>query len=83
MEGVKIPKELAGVLVSTDDTLSGAIRFVGTRVPVQALIDTIASGAVLDDFLEGFPNVSQEQAEAVLAWEHDQARKLLGLERAS
>jgi len=78
-----IPKELVGVLVRTDDTLSGAIRFAGTRVPVQALIDTIAAGKDLADFLEGFPNVTKKQAESVLAWEHDQARRILGLERAS
>ena len=83
MESVIIPKELEGILESSEDTLSGAIRFVGTRVPVQALIDKIASGADIADFLEGFPNVSREQADAVVAWEHDQARRILGLERAS
>ena len=31
-----VPPELESVLVSTPDTLSGAVRFKGTRVPVQA-----------------------------------------------
>lgn len=79
----EVPHELVGVLVKTPDTLGGVIRFVGTRVPVQALIDTVASGKGVDDFLDGFPNVTREQAEAVLAWEHDQARRILGLDRAS
>ena len=83
MQGRSIPKELEDVLFSTDDTLSGAIRFRGTRVPVQALIDTIAAGKGVADFLEGYPNVTKGQAETVIAWEHDQARRLLGLERAS
>jgi uncharacterized protein (DUF433 family) len=83
MSTAKIPKELQGVLVSTEDTLGGTIRFAGTRVPVQALIDTIASGNSLEEFFGGFPNVTREQAEAVLVWEHDQARKILGLARAS
>jgi uncharacterized protein (DUF433 family) len=31
-------------------------------VPVQALIDHIEGNATLDQFLEGFPSVSREQA---------------------
>jgi uncharacterized protein (DUF433 family) len=46
--------------------LSGAWVFTGTRVPVQALFDNLEAGARLDDFLEWFPGVSREQAEAVL-----------------
>lgn len=36
--------------------------FKGTRVPVQALIDTIEGNSTLDDFLGGFPSVSPWQA---------------------
>lgn len=82
MKGI-IPRELEGVLESTEDTLGGAIRFVGTRVPVEALIDSISSGESIAEFLEGFPNVSRDQADRVLAWERREALKLLGLERAS
>jgi uncharacterized protein (DUF433 family) len=46
--------------------VSGAWVFTGTRVPVQALFDNLEAGARLDDFLEWFPGVSREQAEAVL-----------------
>lgn len=45
---------------------SGAWVFAGTRVPVQALFENLEDGARLDDFLEWFPGVSREQAEAVL-----------------
>jgi len=82
MKGI-IPKELEDVLVSTEDTLGGAIRFAGTRVPVEALIDSIASGESLADFLNGYPNVTRDQANVVLAWEGKQALKILGLDRAS
>ena len=78
-----IPAELEGVLVSTEDTLSGAIRFAGTRVPVQALIDSVSAGESVTEFLEGYPNVTREQADKVLDWEGKAALKLLGLERAS
>jgi len=46
--------------------VSGAWVFRGTRVPVQALFANLEDGARLDDFLEWFPGVTREQAEAVL-----------------
>ena len=49
------------------DILSGAPVFAGTRVPVQALLDYLAAGDSLDDFLEDFPGVSREQAIQLLA----------------
>jgi len=39
--------------------------FRGTRVAIQTLFDHLESSS-LDDFLEGFPSVSREQAEAVI-----------------
>jgi uncharacterized protein (DUF433 family) len=56
------------------DRVSGTWVFRGTRVPVKALFENLESGARLDDFLEWFPGVAPEQAEAVL--EHA-ARSLL------
>ena len=41
--------------------------FVGTRVPVQTLIDYLEDGETIDDFIEGFPTVTREQ---VLAYLH-------------
>ena len=48
------------------ETMGGTPVFAGTRVPVQALIDYLSGGESLDDFLDGFPSVSREQAEAFL-----------------
>lgn len=42
--------------------MSGAPVFAGTRVPVQSLLDYLAAGHPLDEFLEDFPTVSREQA---------------------
>lgn len=54
-------------IVSRDpDVVSGALVFAGTRVPVQILIDYLKAGETLDRFLEGFPSVRREQAEAYL-----------------
>ena len=46
--------------------MNGVHCFIGTRVPVQALIDHIVEGSSLDEFLNGFPSVTREQALAVL-----------------
>lgn len=59
---------------SSPDRVSGAWVFRGTRVPVKALFENLESGAWLEEFLDGFPGASREQAEAVL--EHA-ARSLL------
>jgi uncharacterized protein (DUF433 family) len=40
--------------------------FVGTRVPLQNLIDCLEAGDSLDDFLRSFPSVTREQAVAAL-----------------
>ncbi|MDZ7779912.1 MAG: DUF433 domain-containing protein [Gemmatimonadota bacterium] len=54
-------------LLSQDpEILGGTTVFSGTRVPVQNLIDYLASGQTLDEFLEDFPSVSREQAMSVL-----------------
>lgn len=75
-----IPTELEDVLVANPETLSGAVRFRGTRVPVQALIDTLSRGLPVSDFLEGFPDVNEEQALAFVVWEQNNARRIFGLE---
>ena len=46
--------------------VSGAWVFRGTRVPVKALFENLEDGARVNDFLEWFPGVTREQAEAVL-----------------
>ncbi|HLK16273.1 MAG TPA: DUF433 domain-containing protein [Fimbriimonadaceae bacterium] len=78
---MNIPTELQDILVANPETLSGAVRFKGTRVPVQALLDTLTRGSPVDDFLDGFPDVSREQALAVVMWEQNHARQTFGIER--
>ena len=75
-----IPRELEGVLDANPEIIGGAVRFRGTRVPVQALIDTLDDGDGIEEFLDGYPGVTREQAEAVIHWEQNQARQTFGLE---
>ena len=50
------------VFHSHPDVLSGTPVFMGTRVPVRALLDYLESGDSIDSFLEDFPGVQREQA---------------------
>ena len=47
---------------SDPEIMSGVPVFVGTRVPVRALIDYLVGGDPLDEFLDDFPGVTKEQA---------------------
>ena len=40
--------------------------FVGTRVPVQSLLDNLEAGRPLAEFLDDFPSVTRNHAIAVL-----------------
>ena len=55
------------------EIMSGTPVFVGTRVPFQTLMDYLAAGQPLSEFLEDFPTVSKEQAIAAL----EQAKEAL------
>jgi len=48
------------------DILGGTPVFVGTRVPVESLIQHLKHGKRLEEFLDDFPSVRREQAEAFL-----------------
>ena len=63
-----------GAVVHSDPEIhSGTPVFVGTRVPVQTLIEYLEGGYTLDEFLDNFPSVRREQAVAFL----DQAMRAL------
>ena len=47
--------------------MSGTPVFTGTRVPVDSLIHHLRTGSTLEEFLDDFPSVRREQAEAFLA----------------
>jgi uncharacterized protein (DUF433 family) len=54
-------------IISIDSqVMSGTPVFTGTRVPIESLIAHLKAGDTLEDFLEGFPGVRREQAEAFL-----------------
>ena len=52
---------LLKALSNQPDIMGGTTVFVGTRVPVQTLIDYLQAGDTIDDFIEDFPTVKREQ----------------------
>jgi uncharacterized protein (DUF433 family) len=54
------------VVQSDPEILGGTPVFRGTRVPVKNLLDYLAAGDALDQFLDDFPTVRREQAVAAL-----------------
>ena len=65
------------VIHSDPEIMGGTPVFVGTRVPLETLLDYLESGKPLSEFLEDFPTVTREQAVAAL----EQAKEAL-LDRA-
>ena len=60
------------VLVRSDpEILSGIAVFAGTRVPVRILFEFLSAGDSLDKFLDAYPSVTREQAVAVLELAED------------
>jgi uncharacterized protein (DUF433 family) len=55
------------VISRSSEVMSGAPVFVGTRVPVQTIIDYLAGGHPLEDFLDDFPTVTRQQALELLS----------------
>ena len=58
--------DLKGVVHSDPEIMGGTPVFVGTRVPLQNLIDSLEGGESIEDFLDGFPSVKREQVIAVI-----------------
>jgi uncharacterized protein (DUF433 family) len=62
------------VVIHRDPEIQGGVPvFVGTRVPLKNLFDSLEAGDSLDQFLDDYPSVSREQALAALELEREAA----------
>ena len=59
-------EELHRIIHSDPEIMGGTPVFVGTRVPLQNLIDYLEGGESVEDFLDAFPTVTREQVIAVI-----------------
>jgi uncharacterized protein (DUF433 family) len=51
---------------SDPDVMGDTLVFRATRVPAQTLLDYLADGFTLEEFLEMFPSVNREDARGFL-----------------
>ncbi len=58
--------EMEEIVSRNPRVLNGDLVFAGTRVPVKNLVDYLAAGDTLEEFLDDFPGVSRGQAEGYL-----------------
>jgi uncharacterized protein (DUF433 family) len=63
-------------VISDPAILDGTPVFRGTRVPVAALLDNLASGLTVAEFLDNFPTVTREQVLQVLEFSKDALARL-------
>ncbi len=61
-------------IVSTPDTLHGAPRFRGTRIPVSIVLDNLAAGVGGAELQQQYPTLPAEAIPAALAYAADLAR---------
>jgi uncharacterized protein (DUF433 family) len=53
-------ENLKGIVHSDPEIMGGTPVFVGTRVPLQNLIDCLEGGESVEDFLEAYPTKPDE-----------------------
>ena len=65
MDAIQIDKQILG----------GTPCFAGTRVPIRSLFAHLKLGYSISGFLEQFPTVTREQADAVLEQSREQVEE--------
>lgn len=54
------------IITRDHDVLGGTPVFATTRVPVQTLLDSLAAGQSIQEFLDDFPTVTHSQAVGII-----------------
>ena len=63
----------------TPGKVSGTWVFAGTRIPLYALYENLASGATINEFVEWFPEADEAQVRSVLEHEAEALRQDLAV----
>ena len=66
-------------IISTPDVLRGKPRIKETRIPVSLILGYLAAGNTVEEIIEEFPDLAEEQIAACL----DYARELAEFEMAA
>lgn len=54
------------VIQRDPEIMGGTPTFAGTRVQIRSLLDELASGTSMEEFMELYPDVSRQQIKAAL-----------------
>ncbi len=65
-DAIRPGNPLFGTVWINPNRMSGSPCFYGSRVPVKHLFDYLRAGHTIAEFLDDFPGVTRQQAEAVL-----------------
>jgi uncharacterized protein (DUF433 family) len=76
LEGRGLMPKNTSIISTSPEIMGGTPVFVGTRVPIQTLLDYLKAGESIDDFLDGFPTVTREQVIALL---EEAGKQLVGI----
>ena len=63
---VLLPDEKNPLIWINPGRMSGAPCFYQTRLPVDSLFENLEDGIGLDEWLDAFPDIPREKAQAVL-----------------
>lgn len=64
-------RAFAGVVTIDKEVMHGTPCFIGSRVPVQTLIDFLETGETIDDFLVVYPSIRREHVFSFLELSRD------------
>lgn len=63
---IKNVMKISSIITIDREIQSGTPVFAGTRVPIQSLFWHLESGVSIDEFLEDFPSVTNQQVVELL-----------------
>lgn len=61
-------------ITMTPGVMGGKACIKGRRIPVDIIVDYLASGESIADVLEGYPDLTEEDVRAALAYAADHIR---------
>jgi uncharacterized protein (DUF433 family) len=61
-------------ITMTPGVMGGKPCIKGTRIPVDIIVDYVASGESIAEVLEGYPDLTEEDVRAALAYAADHIR---------
>jgi uncharacterized protein (DUF433 family) len=71
--GIKKRGSKMNVQITTDPAvLQGKPCIAGTRISVELILELFSLGYKMEDILEAYPHLTQEQVFAALSFAHDQ-----------